>query len=1583
MKSNIKIPIYCCKKQNDTFAFCYPPPANGTDTQVAIFGKNYAKNIPRAATFTNIYMFPDDTINVVKQKIASTINGIKSTDIIKLTCHNVVTNPIDISHALSHQIFQGRRMIPTTELKSQLDKYIFPCDVKTLVDDSITINTAMKEIREILSKKGVNIVRYIENDASILESFAPDSNILYVTVEPHATVPTVPFQENAVYKQILKTYGALPEITNTRLNSFNKQVHVRVKPHIEVKDDIYSIFTLFKASNTIPFAKWLSQGNNAIIKVSKRFVMTIEGKKRVIVWSRIDKKKQYSTNEVIIFKVVPYKDTPITASIILYNTGVYDIKVNMIMGEKYKQYTVEGVLSDVQKIYIREIRNVEPTDFKSVMTVPRTNRLQVMNVLVQGAFLPNVEHDEKSMNIAMSSFGYIFHPVKSKNILDSTYLYKRTNGFNETGNVMNWISRIGFDQNKEIIQLFNNVDLKTIKSDILSWQLANPNHEKFTKYFKTSAKTIHLALRKSRNGFNYSLSGCTNQLEIDRIMMYTLVAIISTPRTETSKVAKKPTVHVSNSDDDDSDHDSDDLSDYDIDINDFLNNDESSPIMKKEMSPIKNNNIPGAMSIDQMMRMKINGECPLPIIKGGGGDRYTLTLLMAADRELFTTGLGPNTYAKACQASSSRQPIPMSLNELDYNKKCFEGAVSKPNESVRGKNNTMAIEAGQKNEKDEDKNLYTCPHYWCPISRVALTHEQYLQYNKESPFGIKGDKPMNFMGSYFTSKKRVIGKLDKNQHSKKLGMPCCFNKSDQNDGKQVKDSIKYIQGTTPSTDRYAALPHNLHHLFGNNKCGADTDDRRGHMQPDTKCFLRFGLEPSLQPFLMCIASVTNFKDDVEIINKIKSKLNLATFLTTDKGRLYQRFTFDAPWPNPGEENILYYKNEFVAFKSFMNDQFETLKTVFKIEGSLIETYMRPLKKFNPNIDEKNYHIMLLKRFYILYKSYTNFITYLDSSDKKTHENILPLLKKIKILDVNVIIIKEGEIECQENMNYQQECLILYQDYENNYDPVHFVTHEKSVVAAIKLHSFANSKILKQFGCEKKKTFEQQIANLTKKGTCLIDFEFRTIGCIYDDVLIPFKTPVYIENMQHVCFVDSFFKFGMSSLQTTQIQVCRVINGLNTCLNHNYIELQMRTDRYIDLSDVYVIPFIPLSGCTDSDVDVTKFYIDGNIFSTIQYNDDRSNYVSVEVYKHALFETLLNEVITLYIHVEDVKDEVDFIRHPNNPLTINEKITYLRKFFIEKSPLKKRFFTLNAPLKKSLINVSMPPSKLPIVCSKLQETQCMANNLVCTWIPDDGTGKGKKNNGKRSICKVKFSSDVDFEIFMDKAMYYMTNPINPLVLKVQQGNKKNPISDDDTLMYEQKNVGELDTQLTQFNFRKVDFDIVELQLEHIKVKHVDELLLKLSLKQDKLAIIQKVKDVFHMKSSFKLSKITEDSIYTAFLIAYNMQVGVNELLMSVDQFKFRLAQSSDTKSLEDLIRFLANETNVNIIITNQASKTDILRPIYEGSVKNKLLMMFHMSEDKMLIYYKKGKEEDADMFIYDMKTSPPQVDKNVFIKKYKR
>lgn len=326
---NIKLTPFICKSSDYNFpnvAFCNQPSgANEQDDQTAYFGKKYAKNIPDYVTsYAGVYIFQDDTIDVVKRKVLFAWGVLpKNKKIIKLTCQSRVNNINDMTNDFVTKVCQGRRMIPIEDLNEHIHLNILNSTVPVLEENSVSFKTATQIVKTILQSENAKMIISMDNDSATIESFSPENNEFsahIVTGEQSLDG----FKEDSKYKQILSTYKEVHKSKNRMEDArLTTHVHVRVHPQDDVKggvkDDVYSVFTMFKASKKIPYAKWLSP-SNAMIKVSKRFVSTPLGKKRAIVWSRVDHKRRYnSINEVLVFKVIPYTDEPISASIILYS----------------------------------------------------------------------------------------------------------------------------------------------------------------------------------------------------------------------------------------------------------------------------------------------------------------------------------------------------------------------------------------------------------------------------------------------------------------------------------------------------------------------------------------------------------------------------------------------------------------------------------------------------------------------------------------------------------------------------------------------------------------------------------------------------------------------------------------------------------------------------------------------------------------------------------------------------------------------------------------------------------------------------------------------------------------------------------------------------------------------------------------------------------------------------------------------------------------------------------------------------------------------------------------------------------------
>ena len=102
-----KLPLYVSKNidTGSKIYFCKPPKEKD---QTQWFGKNYEKKLEPNAKFSNVYIFPDDTVAIAKSKIASAFN-IKN-GIIKLFCYNNL--PVDIYEMILSELFKGRLSVP-------------------------------------------------------------------------------------------------------------------------------------------------------------------------------------------------------------------------------------------------------------------------------------------------------------------------------------------------------------------------------------------------------------------------------------------------------------------------------------------------------------------------------------------------------------------------------------------------------------------------------------------------------------------------------------------------------------------------------------------------------------------------------------------------------------------------------------------------------------------------------------------------------------------------------------------------------------------------------------------------------------------------------------------------------------------------------------------------------------------------------------------------------------------------------------------------------------------------------------------------------------------------------------------------------------------------------------------------------------------------------------------------------------------------------------------------------------------------------------------------------------------------------
>jgi hypothetical protein len=1476
-----KLPLYVSKNidTGSKIYFCKPPKEKD---QTQWFGKNYEKKLEPNAKFSNVYIFPDDTVAIAKSKIASAFN-IKN-GIIKLFCYNNL--PVDIYEMILSELFKGRLSVPVEEYNAYMSSIM-----KTPPPHKHKTTLSTRDVPRTFKSK---LIRNMTEDYKTIDAYNPYSNKLFFSIEPSSD-KLIHFKQDSIYEQITSVYDAVNNTGSQTIKTFLNRAHIRVTENNKYKEDLFTMFSLFQATREVPFAKWVSS-TNSLIKVNKTFAMSLENQNKIVSWSRFDKNKQLGgvNNEVLIYKIL-YKDY--IATVTLFAKGMYDIKINLGPLAQNGSF-MEGLLSDVQKLFIKNIRKTDEVEFKKVLSYPQSYKASAMSVTMVGQILPDKMIDIKTVENNIASLNHVFYPLRTNKGL--TFLYKRSRHFNEAANIFNWMNRVFKSSPSEsILQIMSKIfeDKNEVELQYSSWKSVNKNPNNFIKYQKTTADNVYLTVKQQTLGYKFEIEGCTNEADLARIIMYLRVSFLLNVKTST---IKKNIITL------DEDEDSDDEDSDDEDDDDFFN-DLFGTKQKKEDKKIEFEKPDG--SVDQMREMKRLKQCPT---LGGAKDRYVLTELNKADSELFNTGF-EKTYAKICQSASYRQPLPLTKDEIDYNNKCFEGAITK------------MLQTG--NNKSVN---YACPKIWCPLSRVALTPEQFKSYGNKCPFGL-GEVPTNFLqGSYFTSNERIIGLIPQNKHSKLMSMPCCFNKDSEDSSKESK---RYIQGSKPNPGRYGALPLDIHTFLGNKKCGSD-GGTKGHIVANSRCFLRHGTEPSTQSFMRCIVETLDIKSEEYIIMTLKKKIKVTDFILADSGRVFQRFIVTV---HPDKE-VVQFEKDFDVFKSFMMKNKDDLTNVFPIEMSFLMMHLKHLKKYNSRLQAEPYYI-IMKQFYTFYKTYEHFLEYLDSTSKKTHDIMTPLLKISKLVDVNIIVIVNNTVECQDDLNVTKPCILLLLNEEGVYEPIHYVTYENSTIKENKIHSFDVPFLKQLMNCSiaNDKTDEIKLSLLLSDAVHILGYDFKTIGLYTsDNIFIPFKEPCHISGFRKVCFINNFLSIVLKYVRTdfppTETVKGYLTGTLNTYLGNTqcyFCEIK-HEGKYLSFKG---LP-IPVKGCMLEDLPkeyVTNHLIDGEIFAGVQYDDLRMTLMNNEMYKQKLFEVFLNEILTLYLNLKDFRNEVDFIRHPDNPLSMKQKIGHLRKFFKSRKEFNKRIMTLNVsnPLIRSTTG-----SKDPIVCSKMGNIKkCVTEGPICAY------------DVEADRCKVKFLSSTLFEIYIDKAMYYLANPLSRLQL--QKHISKN-VQEDETITFSKEDIAHIDAKISNFLINMSDYEPVIVKppaiVEDDVAKELDGIIVETEKPMN--IMIRITKDFGLTDSLFQLKKVAK--INDLFWIVYNK----HNKHVTLKQFQ-KLTEEYTTP------QEYAKLCGVNIIVTYRQSATQKIPYIVQGVPSTKMitrsLVIFHLkhSSNELFVYTKKN------------------------------
>jgi hypothetical protein len=395
--------------------------------------------------------------------------------------------------------------------------------------------------------------------------------------------------------------------------------------------------------------------------------------------------------------------------------------------------------------------------------------------------------------------------------------------------------------------------------------------------------------------------------------------------------------------------------------------------------------------------------------KGQGTDRYFLSQLQQNDPAIF---LDTKNYARLCAANNFRQPIVVSPQEKE--KIDREGYSTAYDDSIHY------------GSDQNHMNHYMCPRIWCPTARIPLTEKQLEDNGGRCP-GPTFEKPMKlYENKYWDNNPKIkhhIG-FHKQKTPAGLCLPCCMKnplkerevadcktpsesvipEKDKNKNKgHTKDTTKpdkppqgkpgestkppgegdqsvkeegYIMGATAPlpVDRYGALPKDLH-TFLQPKVPYQLCSKT---ISSTECYLRKGIQHYDDSLLNAIALSIGLSSKKELIKKIIEHLDPISFISLSSGHILYAFMDKEPIVSKDKRNA----------------------TLLKHWTAWIKTHPRYAKLVGLSglgVGMGAAEESVLSRELAIFKAYSNFIEYLQSSDTKNPEHIQEVLLKMGII----------------------------------------------------------------------------------------------------------------------------------------------------------------------------------------------------------------------------------------------------------------------------------------------------------------------------------------------------------------------------------------------------------------------------------------------------------------------------------------------------------------------------------------------------------------------------------------------------------
>lgn len=711
-----------------------------------------------------------------------------------------------------------------------------------------------------------------------------------------------------------------------------------------------------------------------------------------------------------------------------------------------------------------------------------------------------------------------------------------------------------------------------------------------------------------------------------------------------------------------------------------------------------------------------------------------LKRLKESDPELFDFSPDKDkkfsTYSTQCQSNDKRQPIILSGAQKRYIDKFYP-------HSYLG---YLSYDSRQEKTNPPPTDQYfICPKIWCPISKVSLNEEQLKLLEGKCP---EGEPPLRMESTYFTKNnvqaERYPGFLNKGattKHPKQLKLPCCFLKPQKTftqdylpkttDIKESKKKTtkeltikteetikaaadldkltavedkettdKYILTSLTAVtqpNRYSILPPIISNLLQDEK-----HNQGKSIGKDTKSYVRKGsVEQSKDMFLSSAIMLLNNKNITTIKNLIDiivSNLKPLEYILLNNGNTVKIYY--------NSMKVIYDKVEFKLFKSWFKNNKEY---VDKFKLKKIINFIDNLDEFTISPNDKNLDLKkIIMREYIIYNSFTNFLNYLKSDIKKSHEEMLDLFSaKFKYINphgYNFVIINEDEnnsyLCCSKFYDIKYEVDLLKPFVfilKNNviYEPITYIELNVGKIKELsQFYSYNDEKINKIVSLYTKncntvhlKNFinPRKLENIIKASInykikfLVITTTFKSVGFILNNnIFIPFNklNNIYTTKYNFI-YIQDIYELKVN---ITFIELSKIYEKLNMLLATKDTDSSLTNkiynihDQIIDENkhllglilevkhlDKVIIPIdFNKNNLTDIYDKIKESKLNFNTFINYQESNEEKLYNKLYANKEDIVKKYLIIIAKNIISDPKLYREINHIKHPLNPFSNIEK-----------------------------------------------------------------------------------------------------------------------------------------------------------------------------------------------------------------------------------------------------------------------------------------------------------------------------------------